>query len=85
MILIHVPSLKDRLDDIPLLTDRFLEDIAEEYGTAKKVVMDDAIATLQKADWTGNIRELRNVIERLVIMCGDKITADDVKKYTDIL
>lgn len=85
VILIHVPSLKDRLDDIPLLTDRFLEDIAEEYGTAKKVVMDDAIATLQKADWTGNIRELRNVIERLVIMCGDKITADDVKKYTDIL
>lgn len=85
VILIHVPSLKNRLDDIPLLTNRFLEDIAEEYGTAKKVVMDDAIATLQKAEWTGNIRELRNVIERLVIMCGDKITADDVKKYTDIL
>src|SRR5690606_5755396 len=69
VILIHVPPLKDRKDDIPLLTNRFLEEIAEEYGTAKKVVTDDALTTLQKADWTGNIRELRNVIERLVIMC----------------
>lgn len=85
VILIHVPSLKDRKDDIALLTERFLEDIAGEYGTAKKTVTDDAIITLQKAEWTGNIRELRNVIERLVIMCGNKITEDDVKKYTDIL
>ena len=65
VILIHVPPLKERKDDIPLLADKFLDDIAEEYGTAKKSYYDEAIATLQKAEWTGNIRELRNVIERL--------------------
>ncbi len=84
VILIQVPPLKDRKDDIPLLVDKFLQDIAAEYGTAKKRIMDEAIATLQKSAWTGNIRELRNVIERLVIMCGDEITEEDVKKYTDI-
>lgn len=84
VILIQVPPLKDRKDDIPLLVDKFLEDIAIEYGTAKKAINDEAIVTLQKSAWTGNIRELRNVIERLVIMCGDIITEDDVKKYTDI-
>lgn len=84
VILIQVPPLKDRKDDIPLLVDKFLEDIATEYGTAKKAINDEAIITLQKSAWTGNIRELRNVIERLVIMCGDIITEDDVKKYTDI-
>lgn len=84
VILIQVPPLKDRKEDIPLLTDKFLTDIAQEYGTAKKKITDEAIATLQRAEWTGNIRELRNVVERLVIMCGETITAEDVIKYTDI-
>ena len=84
VILIQVPPLKDRKEDIPLLVDKFLEDIAQEYGTAKKKITDEAIGTLQRSEWTGNIRELRNVVERLVIMCGESITAEDVIKYTDI-
>lgn len=84
VILIQVPPLRDRKEDIPLLTEKFLEDIANEYGTAKKTIEEEAIITLQKSPWTGNIRELRNVIERLVIMCGDIITTADVLKYTDI-
>ncbi len=82
VILIQVPLLTDRKDDIPLLVDKFLEDIAAEYGSAKKTISDSAIKELQKQPWTGNIRELRNVIERLVIMCGAEIDAKDVQKYT---
>ncbi len=81
VIVIKVPSLNDRVNDIPLLVDKFLNDIAEEYGTRKKVIQDKSIEALKKYNWTGNIRELRNVIERLVIMSGDEITPDDVKKY----
>lgn len=81
VILIQVPALKDRKEDIPLLVDKFLEDIANEYGTKKKVIDDSAIAALQDYDWSGNIRELRNVTERLVIMCGEEINGEDVKKY----
>ena len=81
VIVIKVPALNERKDDIPLLTTRFLEDIAEEHGAKKKEISNDALAGLQTHDWTGNIRELRNVIERLVIMSGDEITAQDVKKY----
>lgn len=84
VILISVPALKDRKEDIPILVDKFLEDIANEYGTKAKSTSKEALETLQKSDWTGNIRELRNVVERLVIMCSDEITADDVSKYTDI-
>ncbi|MDN5201390.1 sigma-54 dependent transcriptional regulator [Fulvivirgaceae bacterium BMA10] len=84
VILIHVPPLKDRKDDIPLLVDHFLETIAAEYGTRKKAINQKAIEYLQKSDWSGNIRELRNVVERLIIMGNDEITAEDVKKYTDI-
>ena len=84
VILIKVPALKDRKDDIPLLVDRFLEDIANEYGAKKKEISAQAIKILQKSDWTGNIRELRNVVERLVIMCDKSITPDDVSKYTEI-
>ena len=84
VILIKVPALKDRKDDIPILTDRFLEDIANEYGAKKKTIEKEAIKLLQKHEWTGNIRELRNVIERLVIMCGDIITTNDITKYTEI-
>ncbi|GAB5526380.1 MAG: sigma-54 dependent transcriptional regulator [Roseivirga sp.] len=81
VILIQVPALKDRKEDIPLLVDKFLQDIANEYGTKKKQLNESAIEALQAYDWSGNIRELRNVTERLVIMCGDEITAEDVKKY----
>ncbi|MCO6357626.1 DNA-binding NtrC family response regulator [Roseivirga pacifica] len=81
VILIKVPALKDRKEDITLLVDKFLQDIADEYGTKKKTITDDAIDALKDYDWSGNIRELRNVTERLVIMCGDEISGADVKKY----
>jgi len=82
VILIHVPPLRDRIDDISLLVDKFLNDISAEYGTKKCEIDKKAIKILQGYEWTGNIRELRNVTERLVIMCGNKITAEDVKKYS---
>lgn len=81
VILIHVPSLNDRRDDIPLLVEQFLDDICSDYGTARKVIDDDAIKLLQEYNWTGNIRELRNVVERLVILSGKNITIEDVKNY----
>ena len=81
VILIHVPPLRERKEDIPLLVDKFLNDISMEYGTKKSSIEDKAIKTLQSFEWTGNIRELRNVTERLVIMCGENITAEAVKKH----
>ena len=81
VILIHVPSLNERRDDIPLLVDKFLEDTCNEYGVAAKSIDDDAIKLLQEYNWTGNIRELRNVVERLVILSGKTITKEDVKNY----
>jgi two-component system nitrogen regulation response regulator NtrX len=81
VIIVHVPSLNDRLGDIPLLVDRFLEDIATEYGQPKKSIDKKALDLLQKHNWTGNIRELRNVVERLIILSGKAITADDVENY----
>jgi two-component system, NtrC family, nitrogen regulation response regulator NtrX len=81
VILIHVPSLNERRDDIPVLVDQFLEDICSDYGIAKKSIDDDAIELLKKYDWTGNIRELRNVVERLVILSAKTITGEDVKNY----
>lgn len=81
VILIHVPSLNERKEDIPLLADRFLEDICNDYGIAKKAISDDAIKALQDYNWTGNIRELRNVVERLVILSGKAISKEDVKNY----
>ena len=83
VIVIKVPALKERTDDIPLLVDRFLEDIANEYGTKKKNIQKAALSCLQNSDWSGNIRELRNVVERLIIMSGEEIKEEDVKKYTD--
>ena len=83
VILIQVPLLSERKDDIPLLVDKFLEDIANEYGSTKKTISEKAIKELQKHPWTGNIRELRNVIERLVIMCGTEIDVKEVIRYTD--
>jgi two-component system nitrogen regulation response regulator NtrX len=81
VIIIHVPSLNDRRDDVPLLVDKFLEDICQEYGTVKKSIDADAIDALKAHHWTGNIRELRNVVERLIILSGKTITLADVKSY----
>jgi DNA-binding NtrC family response regulator len=81
VILIHVPSLNERRDDIPLLVDQFLTDICTDYGIAKKTIDDEAVRMLEDYDWTGNIRELRNVVERLVILSGKTITPEDVKNY----
>jgi DNA-binding NtrC family response regulator len=78
VILIHVPSLNDRKDDILLLADKFMEDICAEYGIAKKGIDKAALEALKEYNWTGNIRELRNVVERLVILSGKTITRDDV-------
>ncbi len=84
VILIHVPSLNERKADIPLLVEKFLEDICEDYGIAKKQMNDDALQLLQDHNWTGNIRELRNVVERLVILSGKAITKDDVKSHVHL-
>jgi two-component system nitrogen regulation response regulator NtrX len=81
VIIIHVPSLNERKDDIPPLVDQFLTDICEDYGIAKKTIDDETMQLLQGYDWTGNIRELRNVVERLVILSGKTITVDDVRSY----
>jgi DNA-binding NtrC family response regulator len=81
VIVIHVPPLAERRSDILLLADKFLEDIATEYGSPPKDITPEAMAYLQSLPWTGNVRELRNVIERLIIMCGDQITLEDVKLY----
>ncbi|MES2882253.1 MAG: sigma-54 dependent transcriptional regulator [Bacteroidota bacterium] len=81
VILVHVPSLNERRDDIPLLIESFLDDICDDYGMSRKMISDDATNLLQEYNWTGNIRELRNVVERLVILSGKSITKDDVKHY----
>lgn len=81
VILIHVPSLNDRKDDIPALIKHFLQDISEEYKQPEKDIEDAAIEALQKYNWTGNIRELRNVVERLIILSDKKITKKDIDTY----
>jgi len=81
VILIEVPSLNSRREDIPLLIDYFTEKISQEQGTAKKNFTKEAIELLQIYDWTGNIRELRNVVERLIILGGKEITEEDVKLF----
>jgi len=81
VILIAVPPLKDRLDDVPLLANHFLENICADQGVAGRTFAADAIKELQKLDWTGNIRELRNVVERLIILGSETISAKDVKTY----
>ncbi len=81
VIVIRVPSLDERKDDIPLLIQRFLEDIASEYGAAVKKIDPKAVQMLQERSWSGNIRELRNVVERLVILSKEKILPEDVQMY----
>ena len=83
VILIHVPSLNDRRDDIPLLADHFMTIICAEHGIARKSFDIKALEALQKLNWTGNIRELRNIVERLIILGGNTITADDVKMFAN--
>ena len=81
VIPIHVPALKERLDDIPLLAEHFIQLVCNEQGIAPKKIGDKAVKELQKLPWTGNVRELRNVIERLVILSDKEITDGDVKMY----
>jgi transcriptional regulator with GAF, ATPase, and Fis domain len=81
VILIHVPSLNERVADIPLLAQHFVEDICADYGVPPKAITAEAFKELQRMDWTGNIRELRNVIERLVILSDKKITEKEVKQF----
>src|SRR5690554_556258 len=81
VILIHVPGLNERKEDIPLLTEHFNRLISEELGLAQRNFDDSAIKALQELSWTGNIREFRNVIERLLILCNNTITAKEVKAY----
>ena len=81
VIPIHVPSLNERLDDIPLLVQYFAEQICQEQGIATKSFEPEAIKALQQLEWTGNIRQLRNMVERLIILTGNEISADDVNLY----
>ncbi len=85
VILIHVPSLNERADDIPLLAVHFLEQLMVEQGMSPKSFSDDALEALKKINWTGNIRELRNVVERLAILCDKFITASDVDTFAQPL
>lgn len=81
VIPINVPSLNDRKEDIPLLAEHFISLICNDYGMPARTITKTAMAELQKKDWTGNIREFRNVIERLIILCGKEITDKDVKQF----
>jgi len=81
VIIIHVPSLNERRDDVPLLAERFAKEICEDYGIPKKLITPKALEELKLMNWTGNIRELHNVMERLVILSGHKITEDEVRTY----
>jgi DNA-binding NtrC family response regulator len=83
VIIIHVPSLNERADDIPLLANHFLKMVCADQGIPAKKFNEEALEALKKVDWTGNIRELRNIIERLVILCGPIISGDDVQTYSN--
>jgi two-component system, NtrC family, nitrogen regulation response regulator NtrX len=83
VIIIHVPSLNDRVEDIPMLADHFIELICAEHGMPKKTITPKAIEELKKIKWTGNIREFRNVIERLIILCSKEITDQDIKTFAN--
>ena len=83
VILIHVPSLNERSEDIPLLANHFMTMVCAEHGIAKKSFDDGAIDALTKTDWTGNIRELRNIVERLIILGGDIISAEEVRLFAN--
>lgn len=81
VIVLHVPSLDERKDDIPLLVNYFIDQVSNESGMQPKAISDDAMKMLQDRSWTGNIRELRNVVERLMILGGNPVTPQDIKDY----
>jgi DNA-binding NtrC family response regulator len=81
VIIIHVPSLNERREDVTPLVNYFLGLIASEYGQPKRLIDKDALAALENYNWSGNIRELRNVVERLIIFSGKTITIDDINNY----
>ena len=83
VILIHVPSLNDRTEDIPLLAEHFLTMTCAEHGIPRKKLTDDALEALKNTNWSGNIRELRNIIERMVILCDNEITGFDVNTFSN--
>lgn len=83
VILMHVPALNDRRDDIPMLAEHFLTMVCAEHGVQRKSFCEDALDALKNTDWSGNIRELRNIVERLVILCGQTITGSDVEMFAN--
>jgi DNA-binding NtrC family response regulator len=83
VILIHVPSLNERRDDISLLAEHFMTMVCAEHGIPKKSFAPDALEELKNTDWTGNIRELRNIIERLIILCGQTIQGEEVRMFAN--
>lgn len=83
VILMHVPALNDRRDDIPMLAEHFLTMVCAEHGVQRKSFSEDALDALKNTDWSGNIRELRNIVERLVILCGQTITGSDVELFAN--
>ena len=84
VIVLHVPSLDERKDDIPILVDYFIDQVCTESGMPKKAVSPEAMKLLQEKSWTGNIRELRNVVERLLILGSNPVSAKDVRDYVNI-
>ena len=84
VIVLHVPSLDERKDDIPILVDYFIDQVCTESGMPKKAVSPEAMKLLQEKSWTGNIRELRNVVERLLILGSNPVSAQDVQDYVNI-
>jgi DNA-binding NtrC family response regulator len=81
VVIISVPALNDRREDIPELVDTFIQQICTDYGISPKTITPEAITLLQKQNWTGNIRELRNVVERLIIFSKNKITENEVNTF----
>jgi len=81
VIVIKVPSLSERLEDIPILVESFIDQISKEYGVPPKEITKEALGELKKVNWTGNVRQLRNVMERLLILGQNPISLDDVKNY----
>ncbi|MES2628937.1 MAG: sigma-54 dependent transcriptional regulator [Bacteroidota bacterium] len=83
VILVHLPGLNERRDDIPLLTHHFIQHICSDYGVPPKTISEEALNELKIQNWTGNIRELRNIVERLIILCPKEIDAGSVRKYAN--